>query len=136
MKFSHYLSKEENVRLLLKDEVYQTQSKKICRRLIRKHIDGKVDIPKKEPFDKVGAEGFVKLFQKMYETDDVEIQADKEKIREVPLFTMTELKHAVKNMKNRKSEDMSHIVAELIKHANDTFFRILLDYVQFDLDYR
>ena len=72
---------------------------KVSRRLIRKHNDEKVeDIlkefadlgrldnisqyskPKKEPSDKVGAEDFVKLLQKVYESDDAEIQVDKEKI--------------------------------------------------------
>ena len=83
--------------------------------------------PKKELPDKVDADDFVKLFQQVYESDDVVIQVDKEKIRDVPFFTMPELKYAVKKMKNRKSEDMSHIVAELIKHADGPFFGILLD---------
>lgn len=40
---------------------------------------------------------------------------------------MPELQYAVKKMKNRKSEDMSHTVTELIKHADGPFFGILLD---------
>ena len=37
-------------------------------------------------------------------------------------------------MKNRKSEDMSHIVAEPTKNAGNPFLQVLLD-IQFDFGY-
>ena len=57
----------------------------------------------------------------------MELLVDKNKIGDVPKFTMEELKYAVKKMKNRKSEDLCHIIIELIKNAGDPFMQILLD---------
>lgn len=63
----------------------------------------------------------------MYENDDLEIPIIKEKIRGVQLFIIAELRYAVKKMKNRESEDMSHIVVELIQFADETFLQTLLE---------
>ena len=79
------------------------------------------NVPKKS-----NSKEFVALFQKVYASEDLEVLVDKAKIRDVPLFTLVELKYAIKKMRNRKSEDMFCIVAELIQHVDESFFQVLL----------
>ena len=68
----------------------------------------------------------MKLFQKMYESDDATLMAEISKIRDVPDFTMEELKIVLKKMKNGTTQDMSHIIVEMIKKSGLPFLERLL----------
>jgi len=95
---------------------------KVLRKLVRKHNDTKVENilkefadlgrldnvskdskPKKETETIIEPSEFVKLFEKVYESDEAELTADISKIREIPKFTMEDLQIVLKKMKNWKS---------------------------------
>ena len=76
--------------------------------------------------NKIEAKEFVKLFEKIYESADAEMTADVSKIREIPRFTIDELQEVLNKLKDRKVEDTSHIIIEMIKHAGLPFLEVLL----------
>ena len=70
---------------------------------------------------------FTQLVKTVYESDDVELSVDVSKFRDIPVFTIGELQYALKKMKNRKGEDVRHLIVELFKNAGEDFLQILLE---------
>ena len=82
-----------------------------------------------ETSTEIDANDFAKLLEEVYEYEANSFIIDVSKIRGIPDFTMDEIQHTLKKMKNRKSEDMAHIVIEMIKNAGVQFLTVLLDMI-------
>ena len=94
LKFRHYKQRRESTTAFERRNISK-MIQKVSRKLVRKYNDAKVEAdlkafadlgrldnisqyskPIKEPSDKVGADDFVKILQKVYGSDDSELLVD------------------------------------------------------------
>ena len=72
-------------------------------------------------------DAFADALEEIYEDPNCNIHIDRDKIKDVPAFTLPELLRAFGKMRNRRGADKSNVVVEMIKHGSPTLHQKVLD---------
>ena len=71
---------------------------------------------------------FAKTLKQIYESLDESLRVDYEKIKDIPLFDLGEMRWALGKMGNSRGADKSDIVVEMVKFAGTAFQNALLSF--------